>query len=321
MSQAIFFSAAAVSGSFGGLLAAAIENMDGLGGRPGWAWIFILEGIVTVLFGFGSFWAVHDFPDNATFLTEQDRARVIRRLKLDKQASAEYEAFSMKYVWLALKDYKTWLGAAIYMGADMPLYAFSLFLPSIISELGYASTKAQLLSVPPYAAAAILTISIGYIADRTKKRGLCNIIVSFLGIAGFAMLLGSQEPGVKYAGTFLGALGIYPCIANTISWMSNNVEGVYKRGVVLGIVIGWGNLNGIVSSNIYRTAPKYTSGHAVVMGYMILFLLGGSITMHLALKRENRLKREGKMDHLVEGLTPEERHMLGDKNPDFIYTT
>lgn len=43
---AIFFSAAAVSGSFGGLLAAAITKMDGLGGRPGWAWIFILEGIV-----------------------------------------------------------------------------------------------------------------------------------------------------------------------------------------------------------------------------------------------------------------------------------
>lgn len=44
---AIFFSAAAVSGSFGGLLAAAIGKMNGLGGRPGWAWIFILEGIVS----------------------------------------------------------------------------------------------------------------------------------------------------------------------------------------------------------------------------------------------------------------------------------
>lgn len=153
---AIFFSAAAVSGSFGGLLAAAIEDMHGLGGRPGWAWIFILEGIVTVLFGVGSFWAVHDFPDNATFLSEQDRARVIRRLKMDQQSSAEHEEFQMKYVWLAMKDYKMWLGMIIYMGADMPLYAFSLFLPTIISELGYTTTKAQLLTVPPYAAAAVL---------------------------------------------------------------------------------------------------------------------------------------------------------------------
>jgi sugar phosphate permease len=201
---AIFFSAAAVSGSFGGLLAAAIVNMDGLGGRPGWAWIFILEGIVTVFFGFASIWFVHDFPDLATFLSEQDRARVIRRLKTDQQSSAEHEEFKMKYVWLAVKDYKMWLGMIIYMGCDMPLYAFSLFLPTIISELGYSSVKAQLLSVPPYAAAAILTVSIGFIADRTKRRGLCNIFVSLLGITGFAMLLGSQKPGVKYAGKAIG---------------------------------------------------------------------------------------------------------------------
>jgi MFS family permease len=42
---AIFFSAAALAGSFGGLLAAAIANMDGVGGKPGWAWIFILGTI------------------------------------------------------------------------------------------------------------------------------------------------------------------------------------------------------------------------------------------------------------------------------------
>jgi len=186
--------------------------MDGLGGRPGWAWIFILEGIVTVLFGAASVWFVHDFPDLATFLSEQDRARVIRRLKMDQQSSAEHEEFKMKYVWLAVKDYKMWLGMIIYMGCDMPLYAFSLFLPSIISELGYTNVKAQLLSVPPYAAAAILTVSIGFIADRTKRRGLCNICVSFLGIAGFSMLLGSQRPGVKYAGKSIRDL-IFPILA------------------------------------------------------------------------------------------------------------
>jgi MFS family permease len=318
--MAIFFSAAAVSGSFGGLLAAAIEKMNGLGGRPGWAWIFILEGILTCLCGFASFWMVQNFPDDATFLSEADRARVIRRLKLDQQSSAEHEEFKMKYVWLALKDYKMWLGMLIYAGCDMPLYAFSLFLPTIIAELNYTTTKAQLLTVPVYAAACLLTIIVGFVADRTRRRGLCNIAISFLGIAGFAMLLGSQKPGIKYAGTFLGALGIYPAIANTISWISNNIEGVYKRGVVLGFVIGWGNLNGIVSSNIYYQNPKYTAGHAVVMGYMIVFLLGGSIALELLLIRENKLRREGKRDHWVEGMTEHEKELLGDMRPDFIYT-
>ncbi|KAH7364095.1 MFS nicotinic acid transporter-like protein [Rhexocercosporidium sp. MPI-PUGE-AT-0058] len=316
---AIFFSAAAVSGSFGGLLAAAIVKMDGLGGRPGWAWIFILEGIVTVVFGFLSFWCVHDFPDEAKFLSEQDRARVIRRLKMDKQSSAEHEEFKMKYVIMALKDYKMWLGMVIYMGCDMPLYAFSLFLPSIIKQMGYSSTTAQLLSVPPYALAACLTVLIGFIADRTHQRGLCNIAVAFIGIVGFSMLLGSDDAHVKYAGTFLGALGIYPCIANTISWVSNNIEGVYKRGVVLGFVIGWGNLNGIVSSNIYQNVP-YVSGHSTVLAYMIVCLLGGSVLLRFLLARENKARLAGKRDHWVEGMSEREAEKLGDMRPDFLYT-
>ena len=161
---AIFFSAAAVSGSFGGLLAAAIGQMTGIGGKKGWAWIFILEGLATVLVGFASFWMVFDFPDEATFLSDADRQRVLHRLKADQQSSAEHETFKMEYFWGSVKDWKTWLYALIYMGCDTPLYAFSLFLPSIIAGLGYTSTTAQLLSVPPYAAAAILTIIIGYVS-------------------------------------------------------------------------------------------------------------------------------------------------------------
>lgn len=310
--------------------------MKGLGGKQGWAWIFILEGIVTVLFGLASIWFVHDFPDEATFLSEQDRARVIRRLKQDQQSSAEHEEFKMKYVWMAVKDYKMWLGMLIYMGCDMPLYAFSLFLPSIITQMGYTSTRAQLLSVPPYAVAAVLTVVIGFVADRTRQRGLCNIATSLVGIAGFAMLLGSSSPHVKYAGTFIGALGIYPCISNTISWMSNNIEGSYKRGVVLvsfpssfthlhnanllkGFVIGWGNLNGIVSSNIYQK-PPFVSGHATVLAYMVVCLLGGSITLRTLLARENKARRAGGRDGWVEGLNGKEVEALGDKRPDFFYT-
>jgi hypothetical protein len=209
------------------------------------------------------------------------------------------------------------------MGCDMPLYAFSLFLPSIINDLGWSTTvvRSQLMSVPPYAVAAILTVTIGYIADRTRQRGLCNIIVSLIGIVGFAMLLGTNTPAVKYAGTFLAALGIYPCISNTISWMANNIEGVYKRGVVLGFVIGWGNLNGIVSSNIYFRSPKFPEGHGVVLAYMALFLCLGSVLMTTLLRIENKKRRDGKRDHWVEGKTELEIERLGDKRPDFYYTT
>lgn len=319
---AIFFSGAAVAGSFGGLLAAAIENMGGLGDRPGWAWIFIMEGILTALLAFLSFWLVKDFPSEATFLSESNRARVIRRLKLDKQSSAGKEAYNSKYVWQALRDYKMWLGMVIFAGCDMPLYGFSLFLPSIIAELGFANTtaKAQLLTVPPYAVGAMLTIAVGVYADRTRKRGICNIVVGFIGIAGYAMLLGSQTAGVKYTGCFLAALGIYPTVANTIAWTANNTEGVYKRGIVIGAVIGFGGLNGVVSSNIYFNPPKYTVGHSVILAYLIVGLLGGSLLLEWLLIRENKLRKEGKRDHWVQGLSKEEIEMLGDWRPDFIYT-
>lgn len=70
-----------------------------------------------------------------------------------------------------------------------------------------------------------MTVAVGFIADRTRQRGIANILVSILGIVGFCMLIGASSPGARYAGTFLGAMGIYPAIANTISWSSNNTEG------------------------------------------------------------------------------------------------
>ncbi|GLA37031.1 hypothetical protein AnigIFM63309_003531 [Aspergillus niger] len=300
--MAIFFSAAALAGSFGGLLAAAIALMDGIGGKAGWSWIFILEGLLTIVIGVLSVWMVYDFPDQARFLSEPDRKRVLRRLAADKQASAAYEKFEMTYFWSSLKDWKTYLNAIIYMG--------------------YTAIQAQLLSVPPYAAAAIVTVAVGFIADRTGQRGICNIVVSILGIAGFSLLLGASSAGARYAGVFLGAMGIYPAISNTISWASNNTEGVYKRGVTLGIVIGWGNLNGVVSSNIYRggDAPQFYPGHGAVLAYLVLFLFGGSVVQYVLLRRENAKRRRGDRDHWITGLERQEIEKLGDKRPDFIYT-
>jgi MFS family permease len=192
---AIFFSAAAFAGSFGGLLAAAISNMKGVGGKPGWAWLFILEGLATLIIAIASYYMVHDFPDNAKFLSTDDRARVQRRLAADQQASAHYEKFNRQFAWESFKDWKTYAFAIVYMGSDGPLYAFSLFLPTIIKQLGYTSTKANLLSVPPYAAAAIMTIAVGWYADRTKRRGMCSIVMSLVGITGFCMLIGSNTAG------------------------------------------------------------------------------------------------------------------------------
>merc|ERR1712230_209402 len=79
MRAAVFFSAAALAGSFGGLLAAAIAQMEGVGGKAGWAWIFIIEGLATMFVGCFCWWMVFDWPATARFLTEEDRLRLRRR--------------------------------------------------------------------------------------------------------------------------------------------------------------------------------------------------------------------------------------------------
>lgn len=90
---------------------------------------------------------------------------------------------------------------------------------------------------------------------------------------------------------------------------------MYKRGITLGFVIGWGNLNGIVASNIYRAAdkPLYRLGHGVVLAYLTLFLLGGSVMTHVMLRNENRKRRAGKRDASIEGRSEEEIELMGDK--------
>jgi hypothetical protein len=132
-------------------------------------------------------WMVFDWPGTARFLSPEDRIRVRRRLAADNQSNAA-EEYDRRHIYAALKDWKCWGFAVIYMGCLMPLYAFSLFLPTILAGMGYAGTRAQLLSVPPYAVAATMTIIVGWLGDRTRQRGILNMIVVVIGIIGFVMV-------------------------------------------------------------------------------------------------------------------------------------
>jgi len=100
-----------------------------------------------------------DFPDDATFLDPLERHVIISRLRDDGQASSRVEKFEWRHVIAALKDWKVYVGMLTNMGIAGPLYAFALFIPSIIGELGFTSTQAQLLTVPPYAVASISVLS------------------------------------------------------------------------------------------------------------------------------------------------------------------
>ena len=106
-----------------------------------------------------SWWAIVDFPSDAKFLTPEEREIVVRRLEADGQHGARDEKFQWSEFGASFKDWKTWTGMLMYMGVDGALYAFSLFLPTIIKEMGYTALNAQLMSVAPYAFACVLVCS------------------------------------------------------------------------------------------------------------------------------------------------------------------
>jgi sugar phosphate permease len=87
--------------------------------------------------------------------------------------------------------------------------SFTLFLPSIISGMGYRATTAQLFTVPPNMAAFVTVLVTAYYSDKLKNRGYFIIGGSIVGICGYIMLLTAKTNAVRYAGTFLVAIGVF----------------------------------------------------------------------------------------------------------------
>jgi hypothetical protein len=116
-------------------------------------------------------------------------------------------------------------------------------------------------------------------------------------------------------------MGIYPTVSNSLSWVSDNTEGSMKRAIAPGMVVGWGNLNDVVASNVYLAseAPRFWTGHTMVLAFLVVFLLGGSLMVHFSLAAENRKRWRGERDNMLDGLTPDEILVKGDKRPDIIY--
>ncbi|KAI1912113.1 hypothetical protein LOZ53_004503 [Ophidiomyces ophidiicola] len=323
--QALFFSAASMAGAFSGLLAYGIAKMDGVGGYAGWRWIFILEGLLTVVVAVMSFWTIYDFPDTAPFFTERERAFVVHRLKYQgtkpgAKRVAQADEFEWKYVWDAFKDWQVYVAIVMFWGIVCPLYGLSLFLPSIIRDLGYTASTAQLLTVPVYCTAAALAIATAWYADKKGSRS--PFVLFYMGIIALGFIIciasaGRGVPGVVYAGVFIAVCGLYPAFPGNITWLSSNLAGSYKRATGMAIQIGIGNLCGAMAANFYRPgdAPKYYVGHSLELGFVVAGMLA-ALTLRICYQRINKKRdEEGTGD-----LTEEEMARMGDKSPAFRYS-
>jgi hypothetical protein len=217
---------------------------------------FIIEGLLTVVVAFASFFLLYDFPDTASFLTLQERAWATHRLKYQGSFNSnrlipESDHFEWKFVIRALTDWQLYVCFFVYWGVGCPLYGISFFLPSIINDLGYTAATAQLLTVPIYITAAGLSITVCFFSDKAAKNGRSRSPYIFwpmvATLVGFIMTIAASArgdiPGVVYAGVFITTCGIYPAFPGIISWISSNLAGSYKRAAGMAFEVGIGNLS------------------------------------------------------------------------------
>ncbi|KAI6134220.1 MFS nicotinic acid transporter Tna1 [Pisolithus thermaeus] len=254
---AFFSSAAAVAGGFSGLLAYAIGFMNNLGHLEGWSWIFIIQGLATIVVSFVGVFALVDYPDTAKFLSAEEKRFIKQQRTLD--IDDDGESTVTQHILSAFADWQVWSMGFLLMFINVPAYGITFFLPTILNNFGYDTAISQLLTVPVYLAAAISMISVARFSDSMKIRFPFIIISALVGLAGYIIQITDASTGVKYFGTFLAVIGGYSGFPCVIGWLANNLHGKYKRAVGMAIQVGMGNLGGVIASNIFQAQdePRY----------------------------------------------------------------
>ncbi|KAF7555363.1 hypothetical protein G7Z17_g2210 [Cylindrodendrum hubeiense] len=258
------FVCTAIAGAFGGLLAYALLKMDGIAGYEGWRWVYIIEGIFSILIAPIIWFGLPNDPSNAYFLNEEEK----HMMKIRAAQRAQYmgsDEFSWEEVRIALKDPKLYLSGLIQFCQDILLYGFSTFLPSIIVSMGYSKIEAQYLSIPVYIFGGLCFLSVAYISDRLCIRGPFVILTNIPGILGYILMLCPTSNGVKFFGTFLCAVSVYNGPGLNLTWLNVNVAPHYRRATAIGVQLSIGNTAGIVAGQIYRTDP-YVLGNSFSVG-------------------------------------------------------
>jgi len=306
----LFFSGASLAAALGGLMARGLVAANGAAGLSGWRWIFIIEGLITIVISLVAYFVIQDSPLTSRFLSQEDRT--LLQALMDEDSLNESKEFSWAEVRAALQDVKVYLGMAICIGLALPAYSFAFFLPSIINlGLGFKATEAQLLSVPPFFAAFIFTLGAGWFSDSWRSRGIPMLCFTFLAMPGYILEIFLPQDhnmqGVKYFSTFLCIVGIGTALALGIPWLGNNLRGHTYRAVGGAAQLVGAQLGGIAGSYIYREkdAPGYHFGHGICLVSLVV-AAAATVVQRWHLKREN-----DKMDKKeAEG---------GDKSP-FRYT-
>ncbi|KAI9821280.1 MAG: hypothetical protein M1827_004016 [Pycnora praestabilis] len=318
-----FFAAGILAGAFSGLLAYALAKMNGIGGLSGWRWIFVIEGLATIVLAALGKFIIVDWPEDSKLLNREEKALLFKRLA-DDGHFARMDRLDRIAFFRSFFDWKVWVAAFMYFGVVVTGYSTSYFTPTILAELGWTSTKAQVYSIPIYIFAAVAALLTAWLTDKLHHRFGFIVFGNMVAAIGYIILL-CQGPaktgltaGVKYMAVYFITVGVYIAFPVTLVWLGNNLSGHYKRAIGSAIQIGFGNMGGFVAVNVWFTkqAPRYTTGYSIGLGFVLLSALM-AICMYIGLKAENRRRDLGKRDSRLQD--PDLGNM-GDDHPHFRYS-
>lgn len=292
----LFYTAASLSGAFGGLLARGLNEIGPRGGLEGWRWILIIEGLLTFVAGCVAALVLPNSVETMRSLSAEERAFASRRLLEDRPMNEHgervpftEERFSWDEVRRGIFNVQVWLSATAYFAILSGLYSFGLFvrtplrfrmvrrahvsqLPTIINSLrlGGGPNRAQLLTVPPYAVATVVTVATAFLSDRAGLRGVIMLFVLPIAIVGYGVISHATDPHVQYGMTFLMAIGMYASVPCVLVWNSNNSAGHYKRATTSALQLAIANSGGFVASFTYQSseAPQFRQSHEIILGLL-----------------------------------------------------
>lgn len=270
-----FLSAAPLATTFAGALAYGITQ--GSYAIPSWRLLFIIEGIPPLILSVVVFFMLPDSTDNAKFLTEEEkavaRARALRATGHEETGTSKgHDLGHIDWgdAFGAFKTPQVWVQALMYFSCNVAFSSLPVFLPTILTGMGFTNVNAQGLTAPPYFLSFLVCIFSTWLGDRTQQRGLIITVLSVIGCVGYILLATCKTVAVRYAGVFLAASGVFPAISNILSWLLTNQRSDTKRGFGIATMNIIGQCGPLLGTRVFPTSaePYYVTGMSICAAFM-----------------------------------------------------
>jgi sugar phosphate permease len=272
---ALFMTATSLAGVVGAPLASALLKLDGFHGLSGWQWLFLMEGVPTVLLGISVLFILKDSPDKVSWLSPAEKRWLKGELAQDQ---ARYGATEQHRLLDAFRMPAVWLLAGVYIIIQIGVYIVNLWMPLILSSLsqkGAAVASASLIAryaTLPYLLAAIFTVVIGRTSDRTNERRWHIAGCMTLAAAGFVWAARAGNIPIALVAMSLVAIGLWSTMGPFWALTTRMVGGAAAAGAVATITTigGFGGFLGPYLTGLLRDMTHSFAGGLYAIGALAL---------------------------------------------------